>query len=125
MAYDVKNAQIIWRGITITGFGDDHKYDITQNGDSFTQYKGVAGEGMNIVNNQRMWGVTTSLKADSSSLPILEADNDKRIEGTLIVRDLNIGKADVFEGCVVQNVSGNKDSSTRTVTFAALTKNGK
>ena len=43
--YDIKNAQFVWRGITLTGFGDDHKYNITQNGDSATPYKGVAGEG--------------------------------------------------------------------------------
>ena len=46
--YDIKNAQFVWRGITLSGFGDDHKYSITQNGDSVTPYKGVAGEGLRL-----------------------------------------------------------------------------
>lgn len=123
--YDIKNAQFVWRGITLSGFGDDHKYNITQNGDSATPYKGVAGEGLNIANNQRMWNVTTSLKVDSTSLPILIQDNLNRTEGELVVRDLNTGISDSFEGCVILNISGEQDSNTRTVTWSALTRNGK
>ena len=123
--YDIKNAQFVWRGITITGFGDDHKYNITQNGDSATPYKGVAGEGLNIANNQRMWNITTSLKVDSTSLPILIQDNLNRTEGTLVVRDLNTGISDSFEDAFIQNISGEQDSGTRTVTWSALTRNGK
>ena len=123
--YDIKNAQFVWRGITLTGFGDDHKYNITQNGDSATPYKGVAGEGLNIANNQRMWNITTSLKVDSTSLPILIQDNLNRTEGTLVVRDLNTGISDSFEDAFIQNISGEQDSETRTVTWSALTRNGK
>lgn len=123
--YDIKNAQFVWRGITLTGFGDDHKYNITQNGDSATPYKGVAGEGLNIANNQRMWNITTSLKVDSTSLPILIQDNLNRTEGTLVVRDLNTGISDSFEYAFIQNISGEQDSGTRTVTWSALTRNGK
>ena len=81
--YDIKNAQFVWRGITLSGFGDDHKYNITQNGDSATPYKGVAGEGLNIANNQRMWNITTTFKVDSTSLPILIQDNLNRVENRL------------------------------------------
>lgn len=123
--YDIKNAQFVWRGITLTGFGDDHKYNITQNGDSATPYKGVAGEGLNIANNQRMWNITTSLKVNSTSLPILIQDNLNRTEGTLVVRDLNTGISDSFEDAFIQNISGEQDSGTRTVTWSALTRNGK
>ena len=123
--YDIKNAQFVWRGITLTGFGDDHKYNITQNGDSATPYKGVAGEGLNIANNQRMWTITTTLKVDSTSLPILIQDNLNRTEGTLVVRDLNTGISDSFEDAFIQNISGEQDSGTRTVTWSALTRNGK
>ena len=123
--YDIKNAQFVWRGITLSGFGDDHKYNITQNGDSATPYKGVAGEGLNIANNQRMWNVTTSLKVDSTSLPILIQDNLNRTEGELVVRDLNTGVSDSFESCVILNISGEQDSNTRTVTWNALTRNGR
>ena len=123
--YDIKNAQFVWRGITLTGFGDDHKYNITQNGDSATPYKGVAGEGLNIANNQRMWNITTSLKVDSTSLPILIQDNLNRTEGTLVVRDLNTGISDSFEDAFIQNISGEQDSGTRTVTWSELTRNGK
>lgn len=123
--YDIKNAQFVWRGITLSGFGDDHKYNITQNGDSATPYKGVAGEGLNIANNQRMWNITSTFKVDSLSLPILIQDNLNRIEDTLVVRDLNTGVSDSFGDCVILNISGEQDSNTRTVTWSALTRNGK
>lgn len=123
--YDIKNAQFVWRGLTLSGFGDDHKYNITQNGDSATPYKGVAGEGLNIANNQRMWTVTTTFKVDSTSLPILIQDNLNRIEGDLVVRDLNTGISDSFADAVIMNITGEQDSNTRTVTWSALTRNGK
>lgn len=123
--YDIKNAQFVWRGLTLSGFGDDHKYNITQNGDSATPYKGVAGEGLNIANNQRMWNITTTFKVDSTSLPILLQDNLNRIEGDLVVRDLNTGISDSFADAVILNISGEQDSNTRTVTWSALTRNGK
>ena len=123
--YDIKNAQFVWRGLTLSGFGDDHKYNITQNGDSATPYKGVAGEGLNIANNQRMWNITTTFKADSTSLPILIQDNLNRVEGDLVVRDLNTGISDSFADAVILNISGEQDSNTRTVTWSALTRNGK
>ena len=123
--YDIKNAQFVWRGITLSGFGDDHKYNITQNGDSATPYKGVAGEGLNIANNQRMWNITTTFKVDSTSLPILLQDNLNRVEGDLVVRDLNTGISDSFADAVILNITGEQDSNTRTVTWSALTRNGK
>lgn len=123
--YDIKNAQFVWRGLTLSGFGDDHKYNITQNGDSATPYKGVAGEGLNIANNQRMWTITTTFKVDSTSLPILIQDNLNRIEGDLVVRDLNTGISDSFADAVIMNITGEQDSNTRTVTWSALTRNGK
>lgn len=123
--YDIKNAQFVWRGLTLSGFGDDHKYNITQNGDSATPYKGVAGEGLNIANNQRMWNITTTFKVDSTSLPILLQDNLNRVEGDLVVRDLNTGISDSFADAVILNISGEQDSNTRTVTWSALTRNGK
>lgn len=123
--YDIKNAQFVWRGITLSGFGDDHKYSIAQNGDSITAYKGVAGEGLNIVNNQRMWTITTTMKVDSTSLPILIQDNLNRIEASLVIRDLNTGISDSFGNAVVLNISGEQDSNTRTVTWSALTRNGR
>ena len=123
--YDIKNAQFVWRGITLSGFGDDHKYSITQNGDSATGYRGVAGEGLNIANNQRMWTVSTTLKVDSTSLPILLQDNLNRTEGDLVIRDLNTGISDSFADAVNLNITGEQDSNTRTVTWSALTRNGK
>ena len=72
-----------------------------------------------------MWNITTSLKVDSTSLPILIQDNLNRTEGTLVVRDLNTGISDSFEDAFIQNISGEQDSGTRTVTWSALTRNGK
>jgi hypothetical protein len=72
-----------------------------------------------------MWTVTSTFKVDSTSLPILLQDNLNRIEDTLVVRDLNTGVSDSFEACVILNISGEQDSNTRTVTWSALTRNGR
>lgn len=123
--YDAKNIQFVWRGITLSGAGDDHAYNITQIGDSISSYKGVQGEGLNIVNNSRQWQITRSFKADSVSLPILTEDNLNRVEDTLVIRDLNTGREDTFSDCVILNIAGEKDEKTRTVTWNALFRNGK
>ncbi len=123
--YDAKNIQFVWKGITLTGTGDDHAYNLTQQNDSFTTYKGVQGEGLNIVNNQRQWRISRSFKVDSKSMPMLLEDNLNCVEDTLVLRDLNTGRDDVFSECVVINVSGEKDSGTRIVTWNALGRNNK
>lgn len=123
--YDVKNTQFVWRGVTLTGTGDSHAYNITQQNESFTPYKGVMGEGLNIVNNQRQWQISRSFKVDSASLPMLIEDNLNYVENTLVIRDLNTGKSDVFTDCVIVNISGEQDASTRVVTWNALYRNGK
>ena len=123
--YDAKNIQFVWRGVTLTGTGDDHAYSITQQNDSITPYKGVQGEGLNIVNNSRQWRITRSFKVDSVSLPILIEDNLNYVEDTLVVRDLNTGRDETFTDCVILNISGEQNSGTRTVTWNALYRNGK
>ncbi len=123
--YDAKNIQFVWRGMTLTGTGDDHAYNITQQNDSFTPYKGVQGEGLNIVNNARQWQITRSFKVDSPSLPVLIQDNLNGTEDTLVIRDLNTGLVDTFSNCVIMNISGEQDSATRIVTWNALSRNGK
>lgn len=123
--YDVKNVQVVWRGITLTGFGDDYVYSTEQDGDSFEQRKGVQGDGLNIVNNQRKWKINSTFLVNSVSLPILEQDNLNYVEDTLIVRDLNTGNSDSYTDCVVLNITGKQDSNTRTVSFGAMKCNGK
>jgi len=123
--YDVKNVQFVWRGITLTGTGNEFSYDITQSGASVSPYKGVQGEGLNIVNNTRQWQISRSFKVDSLSLPMLIEDNLNFVEDTLVIRDLNTNKEDVFTDCVIVNISGERDSGTRTVTWNALYRNGK
>ena len=123
--YDAKNIPFVWRGMTLTGTGDDHAYNITQQNDSFTPYKGVQGEGLNIVNNARQWQITRSFKVDSPSLPVLIQDNLNGTEDTLVIRDLNTGLVDTFSNCVIMNISGEQDSATRIVTWNALSRNGK
>ena len=123
--YDAKNIQFVWKGETLTGTGDDHAYNISQSGESFKPYKGVQGEGLNIVNNQREWHITRSFKVDSKSLPMLYEDNMNCVEDTLVIRDLNTGKDDTFSECVVLSIGGEQDSGTRTVTWNALGRNNK
>lgn len=123
--YDSKNIEFVWRGLTLTGTGDDHAYSISQTGDSIQAYKGVQGEGLNIVNNQRAWRISRTFKVDSPSLPSLIEDNMNYVEDTLVIRDLNTGKSDTFTDCVILNISGEQDARTRTVTWSALYRNGK
>ena len=123
--YDSKNIDFMWRNVTLTGTGDDHAYSISQQGDSIQPYKGVQGEGLNIINNARQWRITRTFKVDSTSLPMLIEDNINYVEDTLVVRDLNTGKSDTFTDCVILNISGEQDARTRTVTWSALYRNGK
>ena len=123
--YDAKNTQFVWRGVTLTGAGDAHAYSITQQNNSFTSYKGVMGEGLNIINNQRQWQITRSFKVDSVSLPMLIEDNLNYVEDTLVIRDLNTNSDEVFTDCVILSISGEQDAGTRTVTWNALYRNGK
>ena len=123
--YDVKNVQFVWRGVTLTGTGDDFAYNVAQTGASIQPYKGVQGEGLNIVNNTRQWQISRSFKVDSVSLPMLIEDNLNFVEDTLVIRDLNTNREDVFSDCVITNISGERDSGTRTVTWNALYRNQK
>ena len=123
--YDAKNIQFVWKGETLTGAGDAHAYSITQENNSFTTYKGVQGEGLNIVNNQRQWTITRSFKVDSVSMQTLIEDNMNCTEDTLIVRDINTGRDDVFSECVIVDISGEQDSNTRVVKWHALGRNNK
>ena len=123
--YDSKNIEFTWRNLTLTGTGDEYAYSITQQGDSIQAYKGVQGEGLNIINNQRSWLISRTFKADSPSLPVLIDDNMNFVEDTLVVRDLNTGISDTFTDCVILNISGEQDSKTRTVTWSALYRNGR
>ena len=123
--YDSKNIEFTWRGLTLTGCGDDHAYSITQEGDSITPYKGIQGEGLNIVDHTRQWRISRSFKVDSVSLPTLIEDNLNHVEDTLVIRDLNTGRTDTFSECVILNISGEKDAGTRVVTWSALFRNGK
>ncbi len=123
--YDAKNIQFVWRGVTLTGAGDSHAYSITQVNSSITPYKGVQGEGLNIVNNNRQWQISRSFKVDSESMPMLLEDNMNIVEDTLVLRDLNTGRDDVFSECVIINVEGESDAGTRKVTWNALGRNNK
>ena len=123
--YDAKNIQFVWKGISLTGTGDDHAYSLSQSNDSFTPYKGVQGEGLNIVNNKRTYKISRTFKVDSESLPMLLEDNLNCVEDTLIVRDLNTGRDDVYSECVIIHIDGEKDSATRTVSWSALGRNNK
>ena len=123
--YDVKNVQFVWRGITLTGTGNEFAYNISQQGASISPYKGVQGEGLNVVNNTRQWQISRSFKVDSKSLPMLTEDNQNHVEDTLIIRDLNTNREDVFSDCVIVGISGERDSGTRVVTWNALYRNGK
>ena len=126
MAYNVKNIELVWRGLTLTGFGSQ-KVEITQptNGESGSIIYGIFGECFTVPNMTRGWFITASFHPLCLSYPILEQDNIYNFEDTLIVRDLNTGTSDIFTYCRIYSTSKKKDSDERLVTWYAAKRNGR
>ncbi len=127
MTYNVKNVELVWRGLTLTGFGSQ-KVEINQSGTEMSSTNlvyGIFGESFTIPNNKRGWYITATFHPLSLSYPILEQDNLYNFEDTLIVRDLNNGTTDIFTNCTIYATEKKKDSDERTVTWVAAKRNGR
>ncbi len=125
MLFDIRNIELVWRGITLTGFGQS-KVEITQSGEGSNELIfGVAGECISIPNYKRRWTITATFHPYSVCYPILEQDNLYNFEDTLIVRDLNTGTSDIFTYCTISSVNKKQDSEERSVTWQAAKRNGK
>ena len=127
MTYNVKNVELVWRGLTLTGFGSQ-KVEITQSGEDMASSNllyGIFGECFSIPNNRRGWFITAAVHPLTLSYPILEQDNLYNFEDTLIVRDLNTGTTDIFTCCMIYATGKKKDSDERTVTWIAAKRNGR
>lgn len=127
MAYNIQNVELVWRGLTLTGFGSQ-KVEIDQSGEDMASGNivyGIFGECFTAPNPKRGWQITATFHPLSLSYPILEQDNLYNFEDTLIVRDLNNGTTDIFTNCIIFATNKKKDSNERTVTWLAAKRNGR
>lgn len=122
--YNIRNTELVWRGLTMTGFSDV-KIGIVQNQGSNILVVGIAGECFTHPNTQRIWTISSTFNINSLSYPILEQDNLNNIEDTLIVRDLNIGTTDIYTNCTIMSIVSNRDSYSKTVTWHAIKRNSR
>ncbi len=121
--YNIRNTELVWRGLTLTGFSEV-KVGITQTGGSNVQVIGIAGECFTHPNNKRVWTISSSFNINSLSYPILEQDNLNNIEDTLILRDLNIGTSDIYTNCSIMSITS-EDNIRKLVTWHAVKRNGR
>lgn len=123
--YNTKHTELVWRGITLSGFASD-KINIEQGAEpSNLMYIGISGETINCPNPKRTWIIKSTFLADSLSYKILEQDNLNHIEDFLLVRDLNIGEVDLFPNCTIINVGSRADGKHRTVIWCSSKRNYK
>ena len=123
--YNTKNTQLVWRGLTLSGFGSE-KINIAQgSGTSTLMYIGISGETINCPNPKRTWNITSTFLANSPSYKILEQDNLNHVEDMLLVRDLNTGITDIFTSCTIKSITSRKDGEARTVFWEASKRNYK
>ena len=120
--YDVKNIELVWRGITLRDFASS-KVKILQKGNSVKTVHGIFGEILSVPNAARYWNIISTFLADSKSYRILEEDSLYRTSGTLIVRDLNTGTSDVFSDCFVDVLPEKEDCKERIVVWFAARRN--
>lgn len=123
-SFNIANVELVWRGITLTGFASG-KVDITQLNASSSAVIGIAGECIKVPAHNRCWSIKTTFNPFSLSYPILEQDNLYNTEDTLIVRDLNTGTNDIFTFCTISTVGSKKDGGERTVEWHAVKRNGR
>lgn len=126
MTYNIKNVELVWRGLTLTGFGSQ-KVEIRQttDGQSTEIIYGIFGECFTVPNPKRGWLITATFHPLSLSYPILEQDNLYNFVDTLIVRDLNTGTTDIFTECTISAAGQKKDSAERTVIWHAAKRNNR
>ena len=123
--YDTRNSELIWRGLTLSGFAAE-KINVTQDATpSSILYIGISGESMSCPNPKRRWVISSTFLADSLSYKILEQDNLNHVEDTLIVRDLNLGEVDIFTNCTIITIGTKKDGEYPTVRWQAPNRNYK
>ena len=123
--YNTKNTELVWRGVTLSGFASE-KINITQGAEpSNVTFIGISGETMNCPNPKRTWQITSKFLANSTSYKILEQDNLNHTEDILLVRDLNTGEIHLFTNCTISTVGSRCDSNFRTVSWLASKRNFK
>ncbi len=126
MVYDIKNVELVWRGLTLSGFGSKKvEIEQPQHMSSSSIVYGIFGEYFTVPNNKRSWLITATFQPLSLSYPILEQDNLYNLEDTLIIRDLNNGVTDIFTGCSIYVIAKKKDCDERVVTWLAAKRNGR
>ena len=124
MLYNVKNIELVWRGVTLSKFAGT-KIKISQSGGAVKTYTGIFVETMTIPNSSRFWNISSSFLATSESYKIIEQDSLYHTSGTLIIRDLNTGTSDTFSDCYVNLLENKQDCEERTVVWFAAKRNYK
>lgn len=123
--YNTKNTELVWRGITLSGFSSD-KICIEQGSEMSTLlYVGISGEYFNCPNPKRFWTIKSTFLANSPSYKILEQDNLNHTEGTLIIRDINLDETIWFIDSTITTVDIRKDEQSRTVIWRACKRDNK
>ncbi len=123
--FDIKNIELVWRGLTLRGFAGS-KVEIAQGREpSVITVFGISGECLNFPNPRRNWRISSTFHPYSTSYPILEQDNLNHVEDTLIVRDLNNGTTDIFTKCTISTIGNKKDAGERVVTWIAPLRNSR
>lgn len=123
MIYDTKNVQVVWRGQTLSGFGHT-KINISQGSiPSMELVFGIFGEFFNCPLLGRYWSVKSAFLPNSATYRMLENDNLARTQGTLVIRDLNLGTSDIFYNCFISSIGDKKDSDSRIVTWICAKRN--
>ena len=126
--FNIKNVELVWRGITLRGFSNT-MVSIQQNNEtgigSSKIVMGISGEFFIHPNTNRLWTITSEVHALSLAYPVLIQDNLNSIEDTLIVRDLNNGVCDIYAHCTITQISGSEDGKKITVTWTAVKRNGR
>ncbi len=122
--YNIRNTELVWRGLTMTGFSDV-KISLGSDRLSNIQVIGISGECFVHPNPSRIWVISSMFNINSLSYPILEQDNLDNVEDTLIIRDLNIGTTDIYTKCTIMSITNNQDNYFKTVTWHAIKRNGR
>lgn len=124
MSYNIKNIQLVWRGITLEGFASS-KVNLSQKNEGSVILHGCLGECVSIPNPAREWKITAKFHPMSTAYLILEQDSLYNFQDTLIIRDLNTGSSDIFTYCSISILTNKKDSDERTVEWTAAKRNGR
>ncbi len=120
--YNTQYTQLIWRGTTLRDFASTD-IEVLQLNASINTCVGIFGEFFSYPNLTRGWSISSSFLASSDIFKFLDDDNLFYRNGLLLIRDLNIGKTEVYSGCRISSILISPGGAERKVVWYAKTKN--